>query len=327
MYAHLSNARRQIKRLDAELHVIAVVFNPIRFVSRYNLFESFKKHVEDSGAKLWVVELAFGERPLECAEPGHPRHIIFRTDQELWHKEAMINAAVARLPHDWKYCAWVDADVTFVNPDWVHETMQQLQHYKIVQMFTHAIDLGPNGEPIDNFESWGYSYLLGNTRGGPPKIGGVHRAGGYHGKYWHPGFGWAYRREAWNTLGGMLDINIIGGADHQMAYGLIGRIAETIPNHAHPNYVESIKNWGRHASLLKKDVGAVPNTLLHHWHGRKVSRGYHDRWKIITTNKFDPLIDIRHDWQGMWSLSGNKPKMRDELRAYFRQRNEDGVEQ
>ena len=329
MYAHLSNARRQIKRLASELHVIAVVFNPIRFISRYNLFESFRKHAEDAGARLWVVELAFGERPLEIADPTNPQHIIFHThkahDQELWHKECMINEAVARLPHDWKYVAWVDADVTFLNPDWVHETMQQLQHYPIVQMFTHAVDLGPNGEPIDQFQSFGYSKLTSSTDG-PPRIPGIKRVGGYYGKYWHPGLGWAYRRSAWDTLGGLLDINIVGGGDHQMAYGLIGRINEAIPNGCHPNYVNAIRNWGQHALLLKKKIGAVPSTIVHHWHGRKVSRGYKDRWKILSDNQFDPLIDIRKDWQRMWQLSGNKIKLRDELMTYFRSRNEDGVE-
>jgi len=325
MYAHLSNARRQIKRLDAELHIIAVVFKPIRFISRYNLFESFRQHAEDAGAKLWVVELAFGERPFECADPNAPRNILFRTDQELWHKEAMINEAVSRLPPDWKYVAWVDADVTFVNPDWVHETMQQLQHYQIVQMFTHAIDLGPGGEPIDNFQSFAYSHLLGKM-GGPPKIGGVKKAGAYYGKYWHPGFGWAYRRSAWDTIGGMLDINIVGGGDHQMAYGLLGRIEETVPHNSHPNYTAIIRNWQEHALLLKKNIGAVPSTIIHHWHGRKVSRGYFNRWKILTGNQFDPLLDLRRDWQRMWTLTGNKIALRDELRAYFRMRNEDGVE-
>jgi hypothetical protein len=36
---------------------------------------------------------------------------------------------VARLPNDWKYVAWVDADVNFTNPHWVRVTVQQLQHY------------------------------------------------------------------------------------------------------------------------------------------------------------------------------------------------------
>ena len=100
MYAHLGNARHQIKRVESGLHVIVVVFNPLRFLSRYNLFTDFKKHAEDSGAMVWVVELAFGERPHEMTDASAPRNIQFRTEAELWHKEKMINEAVSRLPHD-----------------------------------------------------------------------------------------------------------------------------------------------------------------------------------------------------------------------------------
>jgi hypothetical protein len=90
----------------------------------------------------------------------------------------MINSAVARLPDDWQYMAWVDADITFLRPDWVQETIQQLQHHAVVQMFEYAVDL-----PQD-----GYYYTKTMS--------------------FHPGFAWACRREAWEKLGGLLDINI-----------------------------------------------------------------------------------------------------------------------
>ena len=327
MYSHIANARHVIKRLDSKLHVIAVVFNPLRFQSRYNLFKEFQQHALAAGADLWVVELAFGDRPFEVTTSSNPQHIQFRTFDELWHKERMINEAVGRLPQNWEYCAWVDADVTFVNPDWVHETMQQLQHYMVVQMFTHAIDLGPNMEPVDTFESFAHSYVTGRQT--LTKLNGVsrpkRRGDYYSAKHWHPGYCWAYRREAWDTLGGMLDINIVGGGDHQMAYGLVGQIDETIPYGSTAEYVRQTKNWGASASLLKQDIGVVPGTLMHHFHGKKANRGYYNRWKILTSNEFDPVVDIKSDWQRMYSLTGNKPKLRDQLRAYFRARNEDST--
>ena len=69
MHAHLGH-----KRLPSKLHVIAIVFNPLRFVSRYNLFKEFAQRVEASGeAELWIAELAFGDRPFEIETPGQPR--------------------------------------------------------------------------------------------------------------------------------------------------------------------------------------------------------------------------------------------------------------
>jgi len=329
MYSHLPNARHTVKRLNSPLHVIAVVFNPLRFQSRYNLYKAFEEHCCcNKDVRLSVVELAFGDRPFEVTQRDNPRHIQFRTFDELWHKERMINEAVGRLPHDWEYVAWVDADVTFLNPDWAHETLQQLQHYMVVQMFTHAVDLGPNMEPTEMFEGFASSYLMGRQT--LPKLSGVGTSGGgsgygYYAKHWHPGYGWAYRREAWDMLGGMLDINIVGGGDHQMAYGLLGRINETIPIGSTQQYTKMIRNWQTGAKKLQKDIGAVPGTLAHHFHGKKINRGYYNRWKILTENKFDPILDLSRDWQRMYTLAGNKIALRDQLRAYFRARNEDAT--
>lgn len=317
---HLCAARHVIKRVPSKLHVIAVVFNPLRFRSRYNLFRDFEQHAgHNKEINLWVAELSLGNRPFEVTEPCNLRHMQFRTGHELWHKERLINMAVSRLPSDWEYVAWIDADVTFLNHDWAHEAVQQLQHYQVVQLFTHAMDVGPSGEPIEQFEGFAHSHVLGRP------LRRMGKKGVYGGKYFHPGYGWAWRRDAWDKVGGLLDVNIVGGGDHQMAYGLIGRVDETIPNGSTHHYERCVKTWARNAGLLRRDIGAVPGTVVHHYHGPKVNRGYHDRWKILTENKFDPLCDLKNDWQGALTLAGNKIKLRDDLRAYFRQRNEDAI--
>jgi len=323
-HCHLGAARHVIKRHTSKLHVITVNFNPLRYQSRNNLFRDFEKHAnqDNKDTEFWVAELALGNRPFEVTEACNPKHLQLRTTHELWHKERLINLAVNRLPPDWEYVAWIDADVTFLNHDWAHETIQQLQHYQIVQLFTHAMDVGPSGEPLEQFEGFAHSYVMGRPL---RKMNGGQKKGYYGGKYFHPGYGWAYRRSAWNTLGGLLDINIVGGGDHQMAYGLIGRVDETIPVGSSHHYSRAVKTWARNAGLLRRDIGAVPGTVVHHYHGPKTSRGYHNRWRILTDSKFDPLTDLKNDWQGALALAGNKIQLRDDLRAYFRQRNEDAI--
>jgi hypothetical protein len=321
MHSHLCNARHGQGRVESVLHVIAVAFNPVRFQSRYNLFREFAQRVgADPHVKLWVVELAYGNRPFELTEAGNPQHIQFRTSHELWHKERMINEAVARLPQDWEYCAWIDADVNFINPDWAHETIQQLQHYSVVQMFTHAVDIGPQGEPIEQFEGFAHSHMMGRQLPLFKKPNYYTNA-----KHYHPGYAWAYRREAWNTMGGLLDVNIVGGGDHQMAYGLLDCIHVTIPKGSTSSYSYFVKAWQNNATKLRQNIGAVPGTLMHYFHGTKKKRGYHDRWKILTHNGFDPVFDLKMDWQQMWTLTENKTGLRDQLRAYFRARNEDSI--
>jgi hypothetical protein len=287
-HQHLCASRHVIKRHASKLHVISVNFNPLRYQSRNNLFREFEKHAnqDNKDTEFWVAELALGNRPFEVTEACNPKHLQLRTTHELWHKERLINLAVSRLPPDWEYVAWVDADLTFLNQDWAHETIQQLQHYQVVQLFTHAMDVGSSGEPLEQFEGFAHSHVM---RRPLRKMNGP--KGAYGGKYFHPGYGWAYRRSAWDTLGGLLDINIVGGGDHQMAYGLIGRIDETIPHGSSCHYSRCVKNWARNAEMLQRDIGAVPGTVVHHYHGPKKARGYHNRWRILTDSKFDPLVD------------------------------------
>jgi len=152
--AHAPYSVPAILAFDDKLYVIAVVSNPVRYHSRYRLYRAFEKHVADAGAILLTVEMAFGGRPFEVTQAGNPLHVQLRSDFELWHKENLINIGISRLPVEAQYIAWIDADVTFARPDWAQETIQQLQHYAVVQMFSQSTDLGPNHEPFENAIGW-----------------------------------------------------------------------------------------------------------------------------------------------------------------------------
>lgn len=311
------------------LHVIAVVSNPIRFRSRYELFKKFEHHVCCSGAKLHVVEVAYGDRPFEVTDPDVSTHLQLRTRHEVWHKENMINLGLARLPADWKYAAWVDADITFARTDWAAETVQQLQHYDMVQMFSHAIDLGPQEEPIQQHRGFAYTYIHNGMKA-PNHTNGdyyYYDVIGTQKTDWHPGYAWAARREALERLGGLIDFAALGAGDHHMAHALIGNAANSLPGGIHPNYKDAVMRWERRANQhLKTNLGFVPGTITHHFHGSKKKRFYKERWKILTDNQFDPYADLKRDIQGLYQLTDQKPRLRDEIRAYFRSRDEDGTE-
>jgi hypothetical protein len=321
MYAHLARSVHYTKPFG-QLHVIVPIFNPMRFLSRYTLFKEFVKRAEADGAEVWIVELGYGARPYEVTEEDNPHHIQLRSDQEVWHKEAMINIGIANLPHDWEYCAWIDGDVLFVNPNWVQETIHQLQHFCIVQMFHSAHDLDANGGIMNNFDGFPASVV---ANGGTLPFKDYYYPYGIKGKF-HPGYAWAIRREAWNTIGGLIDFNIVGGGDHQMSFGLYGEIDKAIPFQSTFTYRHLLHSWQNNALKLNKNIGFVPGTLLHFWHGKKVDRGYFDRWKILAENEFDPIADLKRDWHGLWMLNGDKPKLRDDLIEYFRSRQEDALD-
>lgn len=319
-HSHLSVARHFVKKFG-KLYVIVPCFNPLRFVSRYVLLKDFIHHASCAGAVLWVTEAAFGGRPWEVDVPPEATLTQLRTADETWVKEDIINVTVNRLPHDWEYVAWIDGDVKFLNPDWVHETVQQLQHYDVVQMFEHAFDLGPNGLPLGpTFTGFPASRIKGLAI---PKSDYY-----YQGKagYFHPGYAWACTRAAWETMGGLIDFNIVGGADHQMAHGFYGTAAQAIPVGSSAAYRKMVLAWQTRAMRLKQNVGFVPGTIAHYWHGKKARRGYFDRWRILVDNGFNPITDLSRNAYGLWELTWNKPKLRDDMRAYFRSRQEDGLE-
>ena len=319
----------------ATLDVCTMVSNPVRYSSRYRLYEAFKAQNDGPHVRHWTVEVAYGNRPFAITEPDNPRHLQLRTSSELWHKENALNllfAHVLRHQPDAEYFAWVDADVTFVRPDWAYETIQQLQHFHVAQMFSHCLDLGPKYEPVGPIRN-GFVWMYYNEPK-PTKIsarGSMRTADGEYGYtrggYWHPGFAWAARRSAICALGRLLDFCIVGSADWHMAACLIGEGEKTLNADLHPSYTRRVLDWQDEAlALLKKNIGYVDGLLCHHWHGRKADRHYTDRWKILVDNKYNPDTDLKPDAQGLYSLTDRNIGLRDGIRTYFRSRNEDSID-
>jgi hypothetical protein len=328
------------------LYVVCPVFNPLRWQSRWKHYERFAKHVADSGGVLYTVEVAFGERD-HATEFGsrdeqeakcnfreemirQHRWITLRTDQELWHKEAAINAGVRFLPSDWKYVAWIDGDVQFARPNWVGETIHQLQHYKFIQMFGHAQDLDPDYEVISGKPGFIKAYDNKSLF----ELMKVQKDYYYDAR---PGLGawsglaWACTREAWDAVGGLIDFPITGAADWYMAWGLIGLAEKYIPKGSHPRFVEAILDWQALAERhIRRNVGYMKGSILHYFHGRKKDRKYIDRSNLLAELAFDPSKDIKRDWQGLFTLcddgSERIMKLRDGIMSWTRSRNEDTTE-
>lgn len=319
---HLRTLFQRPDRLTEPLYVVTVVFNSARYRSRWKLYQDFVRYVEQSPAAiLYTVEIAFGEREF-LTEPG-PQTLQLRTHHELWLKERALNLLVQRLPSDWKYVAWIDADVAFARHDWTDETKHKLQHHPMVQLWSFANDLSNDFEPVADHR--GFVYSLAHHDVAPT------RPAGYPGSppspiWWHPGYGWAMCRETWDQLGGLLDIAPLGAADVQMAYALVGDIDRTLPQGMHPRYLELAHRWQeRAASAIRQDMGHVPGLLLHYWHGPKAQRRYATRGQILVDTQFNPDMDLCPDSQGLWQLTHRSNELRDRVRHYFHIRNEDST--
>ena len=296
------------------LHVVTAIANPIRWESRLRLYREFEQHMLDSGVRLTVVECAYGDRPHELAG-AHINHVPVRSKTLVWNKENLLNLGFARLPHDWKHAAWIDADVEFRKPGWAGETVHALQQYDIVQPWSDCYDQGPDDDHLAAHRSFARMVQDGQ------KIAVSDEGAG---RFAHPGYAWAATRRALTLLGGLVETAALGAGDHHMALALIGRVLESVPGGVTEGYLRPLLRWQDRATQhIAQNIGYVPGTIEHGWHGSKEKRAYIDRWTILTRNSFDPEADlIRNTW-GVLELAGSKPALRRDIDRYFRSRDED----
>lgn len=294
---------------DEPLYVILPYFNFCGFKSRRRLFIDFIERNKKLAGVRFVVSEILGPAPL----PNLPvwKHIKTGTKCQMWVKESIINMASTQLPKNWKYIAWIDADILFLNENWIQDTKESLEYNDIVQLFHTAVNMGPRGEAIKTDKSFGYMH----SRSGTP-----YTSSDKYG-FWHPGYAWACTRSAWTKMGGLLDWAILGSADRHMALAWIGQVENSRPGNIHPNYIRLLLDF--QAKCKKFRVGNVDGTILHEWHGRLEDRKYRERWEILSRHQFDPLTDLSLTTSGLIQLTASGQRLQNDLTSYFMERKED----
>jgi hypothetical protein len=114
-----SNVARQYDL--SKLAVITVIFNPIKYKSRYDHYQKFETHMIQCGVHLITVECIFESAPhfglsrqnFEITRANDQRHIQLVAPSIIWMKENLINIVIQRLPKNIEYVAWLDADIEF----------------------------------------------------------------------------------------------------------------------------------------------------------------------------------------------------------------------
>lgn len=298
------------------------------------------------------------------------RYIGLASASELWLKEALINVGVQDITqrhYGWKQVAWIDGDVHFIRPNWVGEAIHKLQHGQtsdivFLQMFSQAADLGPNYEilPANYPHAQGISFAQAFLEGtlkptlstkilqDLENIGGDLKKlmedfmileedlqGNYYGqdqaKRTWPGLAWSCSREAWNAVGGLMDFAVWGGGDYSTSFALHGISRGMIRDDMHPNYKLLTDEWyNKCEKYVRRNVMVMDGTILHFWHGKKVSRGYSRKHSLLARYQFDPLRHLKRDAQGIYLFSDDGSEsyiqLRDGLRKIATDRNEDGNE-
>jgi len=271
--------------------------------------------------KVYVVEVAFGDRQHEVTDEKNPCHLQLRTKHELWHKENALNLAIRHLlPRDWKYLCWSDCDVFWPDSGWASETIQQLQHHPVVQPWQDCMDLGFHGSVLQHHKSFCYVDRVGirkQTHPGEPY------------QYAHSGFAWACTRAFYEAIlpcGGLMSFPILGSADHHMAWALINQVEHSVHGQMSDSFKRKAFEWQKRAyDACLGNIGYVKTRIEHKFHGPKAKRFYRERWQIFMDHKFDPDTDLGFDDQGLYYIIG-KPGLERDISKYMRSRCEDSIE-
>jgi hypothetical protein len=303
------------------LHVFGVRSNPIRWRAPDLAARRWIEHMLDSGVRLHLVEVQYGETPFVFADISHVDHIGLRARTWCWSKENALNIGIQRAP-DAKYICWSDTDVIHRRSGWAAETVYALQQYDVVQPWSDAYDLGPADEHIQHHVSF-----CSRFHKGLPVAPAAERFWKFDGgpyDYPHSGYAWAATRQALDWLGGLFELGGMGSGDHHMALALAGKAEYSIPGGVSASYRDEVLRWqARAVQHINGNIGFVPGTIEHLFHGRKADRGYLSRWDIFLRHAFDPTTDLKRNTYGVLEWVGNKPELRREFDLYLRSRNED----
>lgn len=272
---------------DDILYIVISVFSPYGRDIRTKLAQDFIHRIEklqENGepVQICVIELLYKEQNnfLKVKNSDFHLQIQYKHNIYLFNKENLINVGVKKiLPFNWKWMAWIDADIEMTDVDWVRKTIQLFKsgNYDILQLFSICRYLSNENIPSEYF--YGSIRLLHS----PILLKNK--------KYRHPGFAWACSRKAYEKMNGLFEYAIVGGGDFIMEACFTNRF------HLIEKKFKENENFLNEIKLFYENVKDFSvyylNTIIqHYYHGERKNRMYVDRNEIILKNKFNPKKDM-----------------------------------
>lgn len=337
--ARVARIRRQGVRID-DLAVVTCYFNPCGYRARLANFRRFHEGMRKAGVPLLTVELAFEDAPHQL-DDGFGEVVRLRSPDVMWQKERLLNVGIRRLlERGYQKIAWLDADVAFEHPgEWPWLVADELERNALCQVFSHVRIEEARGPGRAGIASVKYFEDEGEL---------VSQAASLPGRR-HPvgqpiglsGYGWAARAEVLDAVG-LYDAAVVGGGDKLILAGSLGMIERwkrdvvgltrsplrrcTHCGHrgiSHP-YTRHFNAWGRRwNSFVRGRVGFVEQSIRTFHHGEATRKLYVARRDILMRHGFDPSADLALGPDGAWRWASDKPRLHEEVRAYFAERRED----
>lgn len=279
---------------DDILYIVISVFSPYGRDIRTKLAQEFIHRIEklqEQGepVQICVIELLYKEQNnfLNVSNSKFHLQIQYKHNIYLFNKENLINVGIKNLlPSNWKWMAWIDADIEMTDSNWVRKTIQlfKLGNYDILQLFSICRYLSSENIPIEYFYSsirLLHSPILLKDK-----------------KYRHPGFAWACSRKAYEEMNGLFEYAIVGGGDFIMEACFTNRFhlieKKFKENQYFLNEIRQFYEKVKHFSIY------YLNTIIqHYYHGERKNRMYVDRNEIILKYQFYPKKDMIRPFENL----------------------------
>ena len=301
------------KTIESEILYVVLVYYDFNKTGRRKklLLEFLDRYGNTEGTRFVVVEASDSEFDLPLKSYDIFIHHKFKIKHYFQLYQNLINIAISKLPKDWQYVSWVDSDITFLNKNWVRDTIMELKKSHMVQLFQTAIFMGPDGEALNIFKGVGYLYQQNS-----------HDLAKICRNCW-PGYAWAMTKTVFHKMNGLFEIDIIAGGDSIIAFSFAQNTDIFLSNflfnsgEAMKEYIKQARIYQLKVKINKFVLSFINGTVLHNWHGPLSERKYIERYDVIKKHGFNPQIDLIRDKDGLISLSEIGERLHNDLKKIF----------
>lgn len=290
--------------------IIVSFFNANDYELPKRYLQETLKHALSTGREVIFTQAVLpGQNPLPW--PDGVRAFVYEVPSYFFYKENLWNMAAKEASGD--SLIFIDADVTYQNPDWVENVEEALKSCDVVQPFTKAVWLDEFGN-LERDRVPCSDHLVSGEN--------INLSTG------HPGFGWAMTKEAYAKIGGWYDIAANGSGDVAFVFALASRdqyelVMRHFPQQDRMVLTPSFQEYRKHVSSLGLKVGTVPECVVHHkWHGTIRNRRYKRRDTCMPrVENYEYNLKRRDDGILVW----NDQESAEAFKELFSDRLDDGT--
>jgi len=294
--------------MSAQLCVVTCHFNPAGYERPRNNYYRFMAQMRQYGVPVRTVELLFDDDPLYIQNAVHLR--VSRERGLFWQKEALLNVAIQDVVDDFEAVAWVDADVTFLNPTWAEDCLRELERCAVVQLFSEAHLTDADAEIARSVKSVGFRWSTRDARWSD--LGQS-----------HPGLAWAARSEVLQHTGGLYPYVLSGCGDTMMLPGFTSAPVPGATDQLSRELAGDLAGWHSCcADAVGGELGFVMGGVVHMYHGTMANRQCLERRSFL--RDLDPERHVKTRRDGALEWTDEAPcELRERLAQYFFSRKED----